>query len=117
MEPIATLIYDDLCPRCDAFAHWGRRWSQGRLRIVSLDEPGAMDLHRDLSFARATAAPQLVLANGYLCEGAEAAAWVVGSRRGFAFIPVLARAPLLKQVAQGLYWLFKARPKGCAACP
>jgi predicted DCC family thiol-disulfide oxidoreductase YuxK len=117
MEPIATLIYDGLCPRCSAFARWGGRWSQGRLRTLALDQPGAMDLHRDLSFARATAAPQVVLANGYLCQGAEAAAWVLGSRRGFAFIPILYRAPLLKQGAQLCYWAFKARPQACEACP
>jgi predicted DCC family thiol-disulfide oxidoreductase YuxK len=117
LEPIATLIYDGLCPRCSAFARWGFRWSRGRLRILGLDEPGAMDLHPDLSFARASAAPQLVLANGYLCEGAEAAAWVLGSRRGLSFIPLAYRFPILRQLGQFLYFCFKARPRPCPSCP
>lgn len=117
MTPLATLIYDGLCPKCRAFARWGQAWGQGRLKALSYDEPGALDLHTDLSFARAISAPQVVLANGYLCEGAEAVAWVLGSRAGFGFVPVLYRFPILKQAAQLLYWALKARPKGCESCP
>lgn len=117
MERIGTLIYDGLCPRCTAFARWGQRWSQGRLAVTPLDAPGALELHTDLSYSKALAAPQVVLANGYLCEGAEAAAWVLGSRKGFYFVPLLCRFPVLKQAAQFFYWCFKARPKPCPTCP
>jgi predicted DCC family thiol-disulfide oxidoreductase YuxK len=117
MDPIATLIYDGQCPRCTSFARWGQRWSQGRLKAVPLDAPGALDLHSDLSFSKAMGAPQVVLANGYLCEGAEAAAWVVGSRKGFAFIPLGARLPILKQAAQFLYGCLKAPARDCPTCP
>jgi predicted DCC family thiol-disulfide oxidoreductase YuxK len=117
MDFMATLIYDGQCPRCTSFARWGQRWSQGRLRVLPLDAPGALDIHTDLSFSKALAAPQVVLSNGYLCEGAEAAAWVVGSRRGFGFVPLCYRFPLAKPFGQLLYWALKAPHKECPTCP
>jgi predicted DCC family thiol-disulfide oxidoreductase YuxK len=115
--PLTTLIYNGHCPYCTSFARWSERWGQGRLRALSYDEPGAMDLHRDLSLARAHSAPQVILANGYLCQGVEAVAWVIGTRPGFTFITVLYHLPLFRQAAWLLYWLFKARPKRCDVCP
>ncbi len=114
---MAALIYDGYCPRCVAFARWGGRWSRGRLDVLSFEAPGAMQLHPDLSYARAQSAPQMVLDDGRLTQGAEAVAWVLGSRPGFGFIPVLYQAPGFKQAARLLYWAFKARSKPCAACP
>jgi predicted DCC family thiol-disulfide oxidoreductase YuxK len=115
--PLATLIYNGHCPRCAAFARWCLRWGQGRLQALSYDEPGAMDLHPKLSYARALSVPQVILANGYLCQGAEAVAWAIGSRPGFSFITVLYHLPLFRQLGQLLYWIFQARPKPCDACP
>jgi predicted DCC family thiol-disulfide oxidoreductase YuxK len=114
---LATLIYNGHCSRCLAFARWARNWSQGRLTTTPFDEPGAMDLHPRLSYARVTSAPQIVLANGYLCQGAEAVAWVIGSRPGFGFVTVLYHLPLFRQLGWILYQLFKARPKRCDVCP
>ena len=84
---------------------------------MPFDAPGAMDLHSDLSFTRAQSAPQIVLANGYLGQGAEAAAWVLGSRLGLGFVPLLYRAPLFKQLGQLAYWALKARQPRCESCP
>jgi hypothetical protein len=115
--PLATLIYDPHCGRCARFAQWCRHWSQEQLAIAGYDEPGVMDSHPKLSFPQVQKAPHLILANGYLCRGAEAVAFALSLRPGFGFIAVLFHLPLFRQLGWLLYWIFKARPKACENCP
>src|SRR5262245_22094666 len=109
----ATLIYDPHCGRCERFARWARDWSRGRLETLDYEAPGAMELHPKLSYSRVRQAPQLILANGYLCQGAEAVAWALSLRPGFGFVSVFFHLPLFRQLGFLLYWIFKARPKPC----
>lgn len=110
-----SFIYAPNCPRCRRVADFLARWTGGRLRCLPYSSD-ALGLHPDLSFVRASKAPQLVLANGYLCEGAEALANALALRPGFKFLSFLYYLPPFKQAGQALYWLFKARPAGCEAC-
>ena len=65
----STLIFDGQCPRCLRLARILESVAgKGRLRILSMDAPGAMDLHPDLEYARALKAPQLLLENGHKAE-------------------------------------------------
>ena len=112
-----TLIYDGQCLKCLSFAQWLNTWCQGHVRIVSMDEPGAMDLHLNLSYARAVRAPQLILPNGYLCQGAEAVAWALSLRPGFAWLAVVFHLPLFRQLSHLAYWLLRAKPRDCPTCP
>jgi acetyl esterase len=113
----STLIYDGQCPFCVRSARRLQAFAgQSRLAIVPLDAPGAMELHSRLSYARALAAVQLVLENGYLCEGAEAAFNALGLRPGFGFLKLLYYVPLFRQAADFAYRVIAARRRRCPAC-
>jgi predicted DCC family thiol-disulfide oxidoreductase YuxK len=101
-----------------------RRWARRLLRfvgpqqlaIVSMDAPGAMDLHRDLSYAKALKAVQLVLPNGRLCEGAEAAFQALALRPGLGLLKIIYYIPPIRQ-ASDLSYRFIARNRNrCPAC-
>ena len=111
-----TFLYDPLCPRCRAFARFVASWSQGRVACVPLDREGAADLHPDLSYGRMLRAAHLVLPNGYLAEGAEAGALALGQRQGWGWLFQAYYLPVIKQLAQGAYWLIRATRRKCSAC-
>jgi acetyl esterase len=114
----ATLIYDGQCPFCVKSA---RRLQAlvgaGRLSILPLDSPAAMALHPDLSYSRALGAVQLVLENGALCEGAEAACSALALRPGLGFIRLVYYLPLLRQIFDLAYKISGLRRRRCAGCP
>jgi len=113
----ATLIYDDQCPFCRRSARRLQAFSgPGRLNIVPLDAPGAMDLHRELEYSRALKAVQLVLENGRLCQGAEAGANAVSLRPGFSFVKFLYYLPLIRQAADLGYRFIARNRNRCPAC-
>ncbi len=102
---------------CTRLARGLRAWAgPGRLEIIPLDAPGALDLHRDLSFARALKAVQLLRANGYLCQGAEAGANALGLRPGFGWLPFVYYLPLLRQLCDLVYFLVSRGRRRCASC-
>ena len=113
----ATLVYDGQCPFCTRSA---RRMQaivgEIRLKIVPLDAPGAMELHRDLSFERAIRAVQLVLENGYLCEGAEAACNALALRPGLGLLKILYYLPLIRQSLDFAYKVVARNRMRCEAC-
>lgn len=88
----------------------------GRLKIVPLDAPGAMELHQDLSHARALAALQLLLENGYLCQGAEAAFNAVALRPGWGALKLIYYLPLLRQLSDFAYRLAAKNRRRCETC-
>lgn len=81
-----------------------------------LDSDGAADLHPDLSYSKMLLAAHLVLPNGYLAAGAEAGALALGQRRGWAWFFQLYHVPVIKQLAQALYWLIRATRRQCSSC-
>jgi predicted DCC family thiol-disulfide oxidoreductase YuxK len=113
----ATLIYDDQCPMCRRWARRLRSFTGSRaLAIVAMDDPGAMDLHRDLSYARALKAVQLVLDDGRLCEGAEAAFQAASLRPGFGFLKFPYYLPLLRPLFDLSYRFIARNRNRCPAC-
>jgi predicted DCC family thiol-disulfide oxidoreductase YuxK len=113
----ATLIYDGLCPFCTRSAKRLQRWAGSeRLEILPLESPGAMQRHPDLSFEKAMAAVQLVLENGYLCGGAEAAFNAAALRPGFAALKFLYYLPLLRQAADLAYSITARNRRRCESC-
>ena len=113
----ATLIFDGQCRFCTRSARRLQAFAGAkRLQIVAMDAPGAMDLHQDLSYTKALKAVQLILKNGYLCEGAEAAFTALSLRPGFGFLRVLYQLPLIKQLSKAAYWVFARGRKRCVAC-
>ena len=114
----STLIFDGQCARCLRLARILRSLAGGsRLRILSMDAPGAMDLHPNLEYAAALKAPQLILDNGYLCGGAEAGANALALNPLFRPLKYLYYAPLLRQAADLFYRLFFSRKSPCPSCP
>lgn len=109
-------LFDPECPRCRAFARFLVRWTRGRVVCRPLDSEGAPFLHPDLSHARLLRAAHLVLPNGYLAEGAEAGALALGQRRGWGWLFQLYYLPVIKQLAQALYWAVRATRRRCPAC-
>lgn len=114
--PSATFLYDARCPRCSAFALFVRGWSRARVEIRPIDSEGAAELHPDLSFPKMLKSAHLVLPNGYLAAGAEAGALALGQRPGWAWFFQLYYVPVLKQLAQGAYWLIRVTRSQCATC-
>lgn len=92
------------------------RWTHGRVDCRALDSEGAADLHPDLSYGRMLQAAHLVLPNGYLAAGAEAGALALGQRPGWGWFFQLYYFPVVKQLAQGIYWLIRATRRKCATC-
>jgi predicted DCC family thiol-disulfide oxidoreductase YuxK len=111
-----VFLYDPVCPRCTGFARFLVRWTQGRVAIKPLDSEGAADLHPDLSFSKMLESAHLVLPNGYLAAGAEAGALALGQRRGWGWLFQFYYFPVIKQLAQGLYWLIRATRRTCSTC-
>jgi predicted DCC family thiol-disulfide oxidoreductase YuxK len=101
-----------------------RRWARRlqdfcgpeALSILALDEPGAMDLHRDLDYARALRAVQLVLGNGRLCQGAEAGFQALSLRPGLSFLKFLYYLPGIRQAADLCYRYVSRNRNRCPAC-
>jgi predicted DCC family thiol-disulfide oxidoreductase YuxK len=113
----AILIYDGLCPFCARSARRMRDFvGAGRLDIVALEAPGAMELHRDLSHARALGAVQLLLENGYLCEGAEAAFNALALRPGLGVLKFAYYLPGLRQLADFAYKVVARNRRRCRDC-
>lgn len=113
----ATLIYDGQCRFCVRAARRLQFWAgRGRLEIVPLDAPGAMELHPDLSYSKALAAVQLVLPEGRLCQGAEAGLRAMSLRPGFAWLAFLYYLPLIRQACDLCYRLIARGRRRCAAC-
>ncbi len=111
-----TFLYDPLCPRCRAFARFVSSWTRGRVNCRRLDSEGAADLHPDLSYSKMLASAHLVLPNGYLAAGAEAGALALGQRPGWGWFFQLYYFPIVKQLAQGAYWLIRATRRKCSTC-
>lgn len=111
-----TFLYDPLCPRCRAFAKFVQTWTQGRVVCIPLGHIGAADLHPDLSYGRMLRAAHLVLPTGYLAEGAEAGALALGIRPGWGWLFQLYYLPLVKQLANALYWLIRTTRRKCSTC-
>jgi predicted DCC family thiol-disulfide oxidoreductase YuxK len=113
----ATLIYDGQCPLC-------RRWAsrlqafagESRLSLAALDDPGAMELHRDLSYAKALKAVQLVLENGRLCDGAEAGFQAIALRPGWGFLAWFYYLPPLRQIFDLIYRYISRNRNRCPSC-
>jgi predicted DCC family thiol-disulfide oxidoreductase YuxK len=113
----ATLLYDGLCPFCLRSARRLQAFSgPERLTILPLDAPGAMELHPGLNYSRALTAVQLILENGYLCQGAEAAFNALGLRPGFGFLKILYYLPLFRQIADLIYFFVSKRRRRCESC-
>jgi hypothetical protein len=93
-----------------------RRWSHERVETRPIDSEGAAELHPDLSFAKMLKSAHLVLPNGYLAAGAEAGALALGQRPGWAWFFQLYYVPVVKQLAQGAYWLIRVTRRKCATC-
>lgn len=116
--PVSTsvFLYDPQCPRCRAFARFVSAWTQGRVDCRALDSEGAADLHPDLSYPKMLKSAHLVLPNGYLAAGAEAGALALGQRRGWGWFFQGYYLPVIRQLAQGAYWLIRATRRNCATC-
>jgi predicted DCC family thiol-disulfide oxidoreductase YuxK len=113
----ATLIYDGQCGFCKKSARLLQELAgPERLAIVSLDAPSAMDLHPDLSFSKALEAPQLVLENGYLCQGAEAAFNAAGLRPSLGFLKYLYYFPVIRQFSDFAYKIVSQKRNRCESC-
>lgn len=111
-----VFLYDPVCPRCTGFARFLRWWTQGRVVTKPLDSEGAADLHPDLSFPVMLEKAHLVLPNGYLAAGAEAGALALGQRRGWGWLFQLYYFPIIKQLAQALYWVIRVTRRTCSTC-
>ena len=116
MSPNNTFIYSPACPRCIRLAVWLKGRSDGLLSILPYTDPGAMALHPNLNYTRATRAPQLILNNGRLCEGAEAVAEAIALRPGWAWVSAAYAFPLFTPLGHLLYWLLRAKETHCAEC-
>jgi acetyl esterase len=114
----ATLIYDGQCPFCIKSAERLQRWAgPSRLEIIAMEDPGAMLHHPDLDYARTLAAVQLILSNGYLCEGAEAAANAAALKPGWRFLKIVYYLPLIRQFANLSYRVVaRKRRRHCEGC-
>jgi predicted DCC family thiol-disulfide oxidoreductase YuxK len=113
-----TLIYDAHCPFCRRWALRLQRFAGAdRLQIAAMDAPGTMDLHPNFDYSRAVRAVQLILENGYLCEGAEAAMNAVALRPGFGFLKYFYYVPLFRQAADLFYAIIARNRNRCESCP
>jgi predicted DCC family thiol-disulfide oxidoreductase YuxK len=88
-----------------------------RLRSLPYDSPGAMDLHPELDLARVQRSVQLILENGYLCEGAEAACNALALMPGLRALKFLYYLPFCRQLADFSYFLIARQRKNCPHCP
>lgn len=76
-----------------------------------------MELHPALDLARVQRSVQLILENGYLCEGAEAASHALALQPCLRPLKFLYYLPLFRQFANFCYVRITRQRKNCPHCP
>jgi predicted DCC family thiol-disulfide oxidoreductase YuxK len=113
-----VLLYDGHCRFCIAQASRLARWVRGRIELVSFRDPGVLERHPGLTIEACEQGMQLVLPDGRIASGAEAAARALQLRRLLAPLGWLYFLPGLRVLADAGYRVL-ARNRfrlGGAAC-
>jgi predicted DCC family thiol-disulfide oxidoreductase YuxK len=95
-----VLIYDGHCRLCAREATRLARWVGGRVRLESYRDPGVVAHYPGLTPAMCEQGLQLVLPDGRIVSGAEAAAATLRLRTPLGWLYYL---PGLRQVADAIY--------------
>jgi predicted DCC family thiol-disulfide oxidoreductase YuxK len=98
-----VLLYDGHCRFCIAQGERLQRWTGGRIQLVSFREPGVLARYPALTAAACEQAMQLVLPDGRIAAGAEAAARALALRRPLAPLAALYFVPGVRQLADAAY--------------
>lgn len=98
-----VLLYDGHCRFCLAQGERLARWTGGRIRLVSFRDPGVLARYPSLTPEACDAAMQLVLPEGRIAAGMEAAARALALRRPLAPLAALYFVPGIRQIADALY--------------
>ncbi len=108
----STLVYDGQCPFCRQQLARLQRWAPDpSLRTVSFRDPGALDEFPTLDEQACDQEMKLVLADGRIFGGMEAAVRVL-SRRPIWKIALLYYVPGIKQALDAVYrWIARRRLK------
>jgi predicted DCC family thiol-disulfide oxidoreductase YuxK len=100
-----VLLYDGHCRFCIAQAERLARWTGNRIRLLSFREPGVLARHPALTPEACEQAMQLVLPDGRIAAGAEAAARALALRAWLAPLAGLYFVPGIRQLADAGYRL------------
>lgn len=100
-----VLLYDGHCRFCIAQADRLSRWTGDRLRLVSFRDPGVLARYPSITPEACEAAMQLVLADGRVVAGGEAAARALALRPVLVPLAALYFVPGVRQLADLVYRL------------
>ena len=106
----AVLVYDGHCNFCRRQAARLLALSGGRLNLESFHAPGIFERYPRLTRAECEAAMQLVMPNGAIYPGAEAAAQALRLNPSLSWAGYLYYVPGLRQLANASYrWIARNR--------
>ena len=98
-----VLLYDGHCRFCIAQADRLRRWTGDRIHLVSFRDPGVLERYPSITSDACEQAIQLVLPDGRVVTGAEAAARALALRPPLAPLAGLYFVPGIRQLVDAAY--------------
>ena len=111
-RPPAVLIYDGDCPMCRASAMWimRRALSRGELEILPCRSETRRARYPDISEEACLTAMQLVLPDGRVLAGGDAAPEILRRVRGWGWVASLFSLPGARPIARRVYaWIARNR--------
>jgi len=108
MDSRPVLLYDGHCRFCVAQTARLLRWSGARLEALSFREPGVLARFPQVSAPACERAMQLVLPDGRVLEGADAALAALALRPALARLAAVGRLPGLRQLLRAGYRVIAA---------
>ncbi len=114
-----VLLFDGHCRFCIHEAERLQRWTGNRIQLVSFRDPGVFERYPGLTAEACEQAMQLVLPDGHIVAGAEAAARALGLRPSLAPLAAFYFVPGIRQIVDAVYRLvarnrFRLGGKVCA---
>jgi len=101
-----TVLYDGACPFCTASAEGlARRLGPARVRVRDFQQPGALDRYPSILRDAAMQRMHVVLPDGRVFAGAEAAARIARTVRLLGWLGALYYVPGLRQLSDVAYRL------------
>jgi predicted DCC family thiol-disulfide oxidoreductase YuxK len=108
MDSRPILLFDGHCRFCVAQTARLVRWTGGRIEPLSFREPGVLERFPQVSAADCERAMQLVLPDGRVLAGADAALAALALRPALAPLAALGRLPGLRQALRAGYRVIAA---------